>query len=265
MSFARQGEMPESPSDRPLTISGTDQVIAHAFGLVLDLLANLVAQGLMEPPTGVGHPGGAAWAQGGHPQQQWGGGGGYSAQPVAAQWGGGGAGQYSAQPKVHHQVPYQYQAEQQYSPHAAAWGPRQEQSHMSGIPVPDIEMMLLVPDSHAGSLIGPKGANLKACRQAVLPDKIYISFAKPEDNQLCPETNGQLRPVTLRGPIQACTKVQGLLLEKLQRYNSEGVRMVCSSTVVIGGVAAIEGEAAPGAIVPFGQQQQSQQQQELLL
>lgn len=245
VSFARPGEMPEAPGDRPLTIGGADQHIVSGFAAVLDLLASFVATGLMEPPSAQqSHQSHQAPWQQSAAQQQWsgGGGGGYSSQPAVHAWAGagGGGGGYSAQPKV---VQHHYQAApQQYSQHAA-WG----QPHVSPAPhgspgLPHIEMMLLVPDSHAGMLIGPKGANLKACQDAVRPDQIFISFAKPEDNQVCPETNGQLRPVTLRGPIQACTMVQGLLLEKLQRFNHDGVRMVCSSTVVIGG-APKEAEA----------------------
>jgi len=98
-----------------------------------------------------------------------------------------------------------------------------------------IEMKLLVPDRYAGSLIGVKGSQIKAMTDACRPEKIFISFGKTEENEMCPDTKQPLRPVTLRGTPGNCARVHGMLLESLSSLSArDGDVFVCRSMVVVG-------------------------------
>merc|ERR1711953_1433708 len=114
--------------------------------------------------------------------------------------------------------------------------PRPIQSDYStGAVGPVVEMHLALPDHLTGSLIGAKGIGVRRIQEGCYPEQIYISFAKPEEAQECPDGGGLLRPVTLRGTIRACMKAQGELLQSLQTHaHIHNEPVVFRSTTMLG-------------------------------
>jgi transcription antitermination factor NusA-like protein len=222
LSFAKKHEMaPEIANfDRALTITGMLESIILAFREVLMLLAYFDSQSV--PHDGLSFPG---------PQ---------SVQAV----------HHSPAPRVHQDAyetvsPCLPNHSAQYLQTAPPRAYRPTVSPLSGseqfAQVPHvgvaIEMKLLVPDRYAGSLIGVKGAQIKAMTDACRPEKIFISFGKTEENEMCPDTKQPLRPVTLRGTPGSCARVHGMLLESLSSLSArDGDVFVCRSMVVVGTV-----------------------------
>merc|ERR1712048_735837 len=119
---------------------------------------------------------------------------------------------------------------------AAPHPPRPPQNGYNvGKDTPGVEMHLALPDHLTGSLIGTRGSGVKRIQESCYPEQVYISFAKPEEAQECPDGGGLLRPVTVRGTIRACMKAQGELLQSLQTHaHIHNEPVVFRSTTILG-------------------------------